>query len=204
MPPGRTARLWLRRRLAVASRGIDVLEQKTHALVREQRRLRHHVDDTRRDWEDASRDADLWFLRAVVIGGNQQVELVCSQLDGRANATVAWRSVMGVAYPAQVRLAVPDPGPVGSLARSSALAFASSAHQRALEAALDHAAATRALALVERELAVTQRRLKGLENRWVPRLQQTLHDVELSLAEDERDDMVRARWVADQYQGGRR
>jgi V/A-type H+-transporting ATPase subunit D len=200
LPPGRMGRLWLRRRLDVASRGIGVLEQKTHALAREERRLRQHVEDTREDWEDASQQADRWGVRAAVMGGSQQFELARSRLAGPADARVSWRSVMGVACPAQVRLSTPDTSVVGSLGRSSALGFAATAHRRALEAALAHAAATRALELVEAELAVTRRRLRGLENGWVPRLEVALHDIELDLAEDEREDMVRARWVADRDQ----
>lgn len=201
MPPGRTARLWLRRRLDVADRGIDVMEQKTHALVREHRRLGHLAEEAEQAWQEASREAERWFVRAVVLGGSQQLQLVRAASDRRAEARISWRSMMGVAYPAQVHLEVPDPGPIGSLARSSALSRAAEAHRRAAEAALEHAAASRALRLVEDELEVTRRRLRGLENRWVPRLEELLHDVELTLAEDEREDMVRARWVADREEG---
>lgn len=202
MPPGRTARLWLRRRLDVASRGIDVLEQKTHALAREQRRLSHHVEDTRSAWHNAARDANRWFVRATVVGGSQQLELAHSQQPAAADVRVSWQGLMGVAHPAQARLEPSERAPLGSVARSSALAYASDAYRRAVAAALDHAAATRALELVEGELAVTRRRLRALENRWVPRLEQLLHDVELSLAENEREDMVRTRWVAGNDHGG--
>ena len=199
MPPGRTARRWARRRLEVADRGIEVLEQKVHALAREQRRLRHHVDDTEQAWTRASREADRWFLRAAVLGGATQFDL--ARPAGDADATITWRSIMGVAAPSEVRVTPAPQVPVGSLAHTSALAHAATAHRQAVVAALDHAAATRALAVVEGELAVTRRRLRGLRDGWVPRLEQALHDVELRLAEDEREDMVRSRWVG-QRQGG--
>jgi H(+)-transporting ATP synthase subunit D len=197
LPPGRAGRLWLRHRLDVAGRGISVLEQKIHALVREQRRLRHHVEDAERRWKEASRDADRWFLRSQIIGGNQELELARSQLDRRADAKISWRTVMGVTYPGQVRLDAPDAGVIGGVARSSALVFAAAAFREATAAALDHAAATRALHLVDDELAVTRRRLRGLEHRWVPQLRRTLRHIDLALAEEEREEIVRARWVAE-------
>ena len=67
MPPGRTARLWLRRRLDVADRGIDVMEQKTHALVREHRRLGHLAEEAEQAWQAASREDQRLF--AIIQGG---------------------------------------------------------------------------------------------------------------------------------------
>lgn len=196
LPPGRTARPWLRDRLATAHRGIDVLEEKTHALVQEHRRLAQHVDDTRRAWEARWREADRWFERAAVIGGSQQFELARGALGATADARVAWRSMMGVTYPAQVDVAVPATDDVATLGRSSALTDAAAAYREAVVAGLDHAAATRALELIEAELATSRRRLRALEHRWVPQLEQAAHDVDVALAEAEREDMVRARWAA--------
>jgi V/A-type H+-transporting ATPase subunit D len=196
MPPGRNARQWLRKRLDTTARAIGVLEQKTHALVRERRRLRHHFEETRGSWEQAMREADRWFLKAVVIGGRRQLDLARSRIVA-ADAQIRWRSLMGVTFPADVRVEAPQASGVADVARSSALACAAGAYRRAVESALDHAAAIRALELVEAELALTRRRLRGLDNHWVPRLTHKLHEVELSLAEEEREDMVRAKWVAE-------
>lgn len=204
MPPGRSARPWLLHRLEVAARGIDVLEQKVQALVGEQRRLRTHAERTRDAWAQASRTAERWVLRTRAIGGAQQLELVSAQLVRGADARITWPTIMGVTYPAQVRLDAPTVDAAGSLARSSALPFAAEAYRRAAAAALDHAAATRALELVERELASTRRRLRGLEHHWVPRLHATLSEVEQRLAENEREDTVRSRWVVERDEGSRR
>lgn len=196
LPSGRMARLWLRDRLDVANRAVSVLEQKIHALTREQRRLRHHVEETERIWTDALREADHWFLRATVIGGNLQIQLARSQVEGPAEAQLRWRSLMGVTYPAEVSLETPSTGALGSVAHSAALAFAAKAYAQAVKLALDHAAATRAVELLASELTLTRRRLRGLDNRWIPLLRRTLHDVELRLAEEEREEMVRSKWVA--------
>ena len=196
LPRGRAARLWLRDRLAVAERGTDVLEQKLHALTREQRRLAQHHRQTRTAWQQAMAEADRWFRRAVVLGGSQQFQLARAELTHPAEARVGWRTTMGATYPARVDLQLPDTAGVAAIGRSSALASAAGAYQQAVTAALDHAAAARALDLVEVELAITRRRLRALQHRWVPELTATLHEVELALDEEEREDMVRAAWAA--------
>lgn len=201
LPPGRSARHWLRRRLETAKRAIDVLEQKTHALMRERRRLRHHLDEAGQSADAALREADRWFLRAVVVGGRAQIDLARAEMKGTADARIRWRSLMGVTYPAEVELAAPAIGDVGDAARSSALVCATRAYGRAVALALDHAAAIRALELVDAELALTRRRLRGLEKHWIPQLRESLHAIELRLAEEEREDMVRAKWVARRTEG---
>lgn len=195
-PSSRTARLRIRRNLQTASRAIDVLEQKSHALASEHRRLRQHVEETRRRWEEAHREAETWYVRACVVGEEPQTALAEAVLGDRpAQVRVTWRSVMGVTYPTGAALDVARGPAIGEVARSAALGEAASAHGRAAAAGLDHAAACRALELVERELAITRRRLRALEHRWVPRLRVGLRDVELALAAQEQDDAVRSRWA---------
>ena len=49
--PGRAGRLWLLRRLDVARRGADVLDQKRQTLLREQERLAKRLAETTTEWE---------------------------------------------------------------------------------------------------------------------------------------------------------
>jgi V/A-type H+-transporting ATPase subunit D len=200
---GRAALLALGRRRAVATRSVEILQRKAQALASEQRRLRHHVDETRRAWETASRDADRWFLRATMLGGVQQLELVRPQITA-AEASVEWRSTMGLIRPERTAVSVVAPEAIASLARSSALPPAAAAHRAAVRAALDHAAASRALALLDDELARTRRRLRALEHRWLVELDRQMHEIELVLAEQERDDAVRTRWASRSDHGGGR
>jgi V/A-type H+-transporting ATPase subunit D len=195
-PPGRSGRTWLRDRLAIARRGADVLEQKVHALVREQRRLAHHHRQTARAWHEAMDEAERWMQRALVIGGTHQVALAAAALPSRADADVVWRSTMGATHPARVDLHAPEPDVLRDIGATSALHEAAVAFGRAARAGLEHAAATRALEVVETELVVSRRRLRALDHRLAPALAATLRRVELALDEEEREDMVRAAWAA--------
>jgi V/A-type H+-transporting ATPase subunit D len=200
MPPGRAGRLWLKRRLEIARRGRDVLEQKRRVLFGEERRLRHLVEETGGEWKERCQAAETWLLRAVLLGGERQIPIARAHLDRAAGGRVVWRSAMGLAFPAEVDCELPSPIWFSLLGNTSALEFAASAHRRALTAAVEHAAARRALELISAELDLTVRRLRAVEQRWIPRLESALHDLELALEERERDETVHARWARERRQ----
>lgn len=189
-PPGRAGRLWLRRRLEIARRGLDLLDRKLRILRREQERLALLVQRTGDDWQRACGDAETWLLRATLLGGQRALRLAG---DGpAAEVAVVWAETMGIRYPGQATDAPPaDHAPLGP--RSAALGQAASAHRAALAAALRHAAATTAARIVDEEVAATRQRLRAIQDRWIPRLQTALAGVELSLDEQERADGVRLR-----------
>lgn len=62
--------------------------------------------------------------------------------------------------------------------------------------------ATRAVAIVETELAATRARQRAIENRWVPRLEEELRMLEVRLDELDREENVRLRWAAARLKDG--
>ena len=56
-----------------------------------------------------------------------------------------------------------------------------------------HAAAAEALRVVEAEALATRYRLRAIEDRWIPRLEQALAEVTLALEEQELSDAARLR-----------
>jgi V/A-type H+-transporting ATPase subunit D len=192
VPPGRTGRLWLRERLAVSDRAANLLEQKRQALLGETSRLRQLAEDTQGRWEAACRGAELWLLRAALVGGERQFDVAAAHVGGPAEARIVWRSTMGLAYPWEAACVPGPPVELDGFGDASALGFAAAAHRAALVVAVEHAAAARALDLVTRELEVTTRRLRAIERRWIPRLGAALHEVERRLEEQEREAVIRA------------
>jgi V/A-type H+/Na+-transporting ATPase subunit D len=67
------------------------------------------------------------------------------------------------------------------------------AHAAALEAAVQYAAAAEALRIIKAEVLATRYRLRAIEHRWIPRLEQALADVTLALEEQELADAARLR-----------
>jgi V/A-type H+-transporting ATPase subunit D len=190
VPPGRAGRLWLRDRLATAERGLDLLDRKLRILRREQERLRLLERRSGEEFQRTCRDAETWLVRAALLGGQRGLRLATGSQPARV--TIGWRDTMGIRYPAEASCALPEPVPPPA-AGTAALGPATDAHRAALTAAVRHAAAAAAVRLVGEEVATTGQRLRAVEDRWIPRLQAALTELELSLDELEQADHARLR-----------
>ena len=193
LPPGRAGRIWLRRRLATARRGADLLDRKLRILRLEQQRYQLLAERSEAAWGEAQRDADTWLLRAALLGGQRALRLATD--GGDTDITITWATTMGVSHPTHGTCNIPErlattPGPA-----STAVAYAAAAYATALRAAVDHAVADAALHAVEREVDATRRRVRAINDRWIPRLTEAQHRVQLVLDEQEHDDAVRLRWA---------
>jgi V/A-type H+-transporting ATPase subunit D len=194
LPPGRAGRIWLQRRLAVAERGADLLDQKLRLLHAERQRLSVHAERTGEAWRAAAREADDWLVRGALLGGQRGIRLAAR--SGPAEVEVTWTYLMGVRYPSQVRCTPGASEPGAPPPDNAALVAARDAHLRALEAAVTHAAAAAAVRVLEVEEVATRRRLRAIEDRWMPRLQQALAQIQLGLEEQEHAEGVQLRWAA--------
>ena len=190
VPPGRAGRLWLRGRLATAERGLDLLDRKLTILRREHERLQLLERRTGEELERTWRDAERWLLRAAVLGGQRGLRLAAGGQP--AGVTVAWRDTMGIRYPADATCDLPEPPPP-PVAGTAALGPATDAHRAVLAAAVAHAAATTAVRLLGEEVTATRQRVRAVQDRWIPRLQAALAELELSLDELEQADNARLR-----------
>jgi V/A-type H+-transporting ATPase subunit D len=191
LPPGRAGRLWLHRRLAVARRAATLLDQKLHILRHEEDRLVLRAQRTGSEWEQHCREAETWLLRAALLGGQRALRHAGDPPP--AEVTVTWASTMGVHHPDTGSCAVPRQDPAAPTPGGAALVEAVTAYERALEAAVHHAVAEGARSAVSAETAATRRRLRSVEQRWLPRLEECLAALHLELSESERAEDVRLR-----------
>jgi V/A-type H+/Na+-transporting ATPase subunit D len=187
VPPGRAGRIWLVRRLETARRGADLLDRKLRILQGELARRHAAAAETEARWDLCRADAQAWLLRATLLGGQRAIRLAD---DGqRAEVTIAYELAMGVRYPSRAACAFPSPvtwdGPV--------VAHTRRAHRAALAAAAEHAAAAAAVRVVDAEVRATRYRLRAVQDRWIPGLEQALADVTFALEEQERSDAARLR-----------
>lgn len=200
-PPGRAGRPWLIRRLAVARRGADVLDDKRRGLLRERARFAAIVDEARDAWEHAVREAEVWLQRGVLISGQRSLELAIFHVAEQADVRLAWRRSLGVMYPSDAEVRLPPTPDLVAPGGSAALPAAAAAYGRAVEAGARFAAARSALDRMDAELASTTRRLRALERRWIPAHEEALAKRTLELDETEREDAVRGRWFAEHQTG---
>ena len=75
VPPGRAGRLWLLRRLEVAARGADVLDQKRRTLLRERQRTATALAERRRTGSAQRAAAAQWNDRALALAGERRLRL---------------------------------------------------------------------------------------------------------------------------------
>lgn len=186
--------MWLRRRLLTAERGRDQLDRKLRILIPEQERLRilrHRCD---RDWGDACARARTWLLRAALLGGQDAIRHACPASPVQIGLT--WASAMGLRYPAHATLREESLADAVQPPANAAVTAAVQAHRDALQAAVRVAAAQEALRRVDAEIAMTRRRLRALDRRWLPSLREALVGLELALEQAEQEDGVRLRRAA--------
>jgi V/A-type H+/Na+-transporting ATPase subunit D len=194
MPPGRAGRLWLQHRLSTAQHGADLLDHKLRILRAEREHLALERDMMAAEWESASREADTWLLRSVLLGGERSVRLAGT--PAFAEVRILWEQSMGVRYPAEARCTVPEPAPDAPPPGNAALVTARDRSRRAVQAAVRQAALETAVRVLEAQETATRHRLRAIEDRWIPRLQQALAELQFKLDEDEHNDAVRLRWAA--------
>lgn len=190
VPPGRAGRIWLARRLEVARRGADLLDRKLRILQGELARLQALAAGTAAQWDRCQAEAEAWLLRAALPGGERVIRLAD---DGqRADVRIGYQATMGIRYPCQAECTIPPPATWDS----PVVAAARHAHRTALAAAGQHAAATAAVRTVEAEVRLTRYRLRAVQDRWIPRLEETLAQVSFTIEELERADAARLRRAA--------
>jgi V/A-type H+-transporting ATPase subunit D len=195
LPPGRAGRLWLLHRIDGGRRGEDVLEQKRRALAREELRLRDEVERAAAEWRRAGTEARRWLYRAALLGGERDLALACFYAAGDTTVEIAWRNTLGVVHPADVQVVTP-PKRTATQAGTPALEPAAEAHRVAVGAAARHAAVSTSHRRIAAELALTARRLRTIERRWLPEHEGALRELELRLDEDEREESGRILWAA--------
>ena len=195
VPPGRAGRLWLMRRLEVAVRGTDVLDQKRRTLLRERQRTATTLADAAAAWEREARLATQSNDRALALAGERRLRLGAVHCTRPATAEVTWRNMIGTVIPTEVRVDIAELADFVALGGGATVALAADAHRRALAAAAAHAAARTAHEAIEREFTATTRRLRAIERRWIPEHERALRRLELELAERELEDISRARFA---------
>ena len=193
VPPGRAGRLWLLERLHTAERGVELLDSKLRVLRREQRRYHLHAERTAQRWTAACREAQLWQLRAVLLGGHRAQRAALPPEP--AQVDIDWTVVMGVRHPRAATVRGGEPDPMAAAPSNAALVQAVPAFRAALDAGAQHAVATEAVRRIDAEVEATRRRLRAVQDRWIPRLADALREVEMALEELELAEGSRLRWA---------
>jgi V/A-type H+-transporting ATPase subunit D len=189
-PPGRAGRTWLRRRLATATRSRDQLDRTLHVIDVERHRLLALEERYRADWERACSEGATWLARAAALVGRDGIRTATPAPC--LTAEVGWTTTAGTPHPLTVavtRATAPEP----TSHASTALAPAAAAYEHAVTAGAALAGVQAALRRLDQEAAATRRRLRGLDKRWIPQLEESLRVLEAGLEQVEHEDRARLR-----------
>jgi vacuolar-type H+-ATPase subunit D/Vma8 len=190
-PRTRAGLLQLATRVARARRASELLSSKEEALERERVRLEGHAARARNAWIGQCRDAENELVRARMFGASDELALLVARgPTDLASIKPHWETSMGIAYPGSVEC---EPGERPAVTSTAALCQAIDAYRQALEAGVQHAAASAAVQRLDAELAATRRRRRAIEDRLQPALEKAWRELDLHLDELDRDEALRVR-----------
>jgi V/A-type H+-transporting ATPase subunit D len=202
VPPTKSSLLALRRQLAFAREGYDLLEQKRKLLVFElMRRLRRALDVERRV-EAALSLAFAELREALLDSGAAEIDRAAFGVRMAHTVDLSDQRLMGMRLPvvrARIEAAGARFGMSGTTARTDAAArgFAG-----LLPALAELAELQTVIHRLARELRGTQRRCNALERIFIPDYRDTIAYIEGELEEREREAFVIFRMIRERLARG--
>ncbi|TAJ45576.1 V-type ATP synthase subunit D [Methanofollis fontis] len=192
--PTRIELLKIRKRIVVAGKGHELLQEKLDAMVMEFFRLRGERERLRQAMEEAFAAAYPPLLRAGMVMGERGLDIALGCAAPAREIGAGTRTVMGTAVPA-LRLPPPGTGEPGYplAAHGADLDEGRRRCEEAVRAALRCAEAEGALVRLAEQIATTRRRTNALAYVLLPSLRDTAAYIEGYLEEMEREDLYRRK-----------
>jgi V/A-type H+-transporting ATPase subunit D len=181
----------LKRRIALARKGYDLLKKKQDELMRQFLELLEQIGDLRKDIEDRLQKAHRSFLMALSVMDRQKMESAMMFPSQKLTLDVSTTAVMNLRLP---KFDVQSVGSVFSygLADTSAeLDNALGAYSELLPEMLRLSQIERSVELLASEIEVTRRRVNALEYILIPNLTDTIKYITMRLDEMERSNLSR-------------
>lgn len=189
VPPGRAGRLRLRRRLAVAEHGANLLDRKLQALLVEQGVRSAAARESEQAWRTSVPAARIWLARGLSAGGRDALRQAVPGAE--ATAAVHDTVFMGVRYPDRADCEPPSAESAELGAPGAALISARAAYRDAVRAGVRAAADLAAERAVDGAVLTTRRQLRALRRHWIPRLREACAHLDFALEQSDFEDSVR-------------
>lgn len=183
-----------RGQLGLAVRGVDLLQKKRDALVREFFGLIHETLEARRQLNAAGREAHMALFLAKAFDGPQEVEVLSLSVPVISNAQAEVENVWGTRVP---RLEVERPRgiTVSPLGVGGQTLAAQAAFRKLSEALLRVANTESRLRRIGEEIKKTARRVNALEQAVIPGIQSQIHYIQQVLDQQEQEDIFRLKRI---------
>lgn len=196
--PTRMELLRLKKRVALARKGHELLKEKMDALVMEFVEILRKIGRTKRRAFELLSVAHRSLSKCLASMGTVETEQASRETRKELQVDLSTRFVMGVSVPTvEIKSVERDPLGRGYSVHttSSLLDEASRDFERAFEVLVQLAELEEAARAVGRELEKTKRRVNALEYILIPRLEETIKFIVLRLDEMERENFVRMKRI---------
>jgi len=192
--PTRMNLLTRRSQLVLALRGVDLLQKKRDALVKEFLSLVHETIEARKQLHAASRQAHKALLLAKSFDGPEAVEVFSRSVPVLSDVQASVENLWGTRVP---RLTVAWPrGVTTSLVAAQRQTIAAQSAFRALSRALVQVANTESrLRRMGEEIKKTARRVNALEMAVIPGIRSQIHHIQEVLDQHEQEDIFRLKRI---------
>jgi len=203
VPATKSNLLRLREHLEFVRAGHELLEQKREVLLEELLDVHREAGALRRATEAALAAAYRSLAQALLAGGRALLEREALAEEGTQRLRARERSVMGVVVPLLELEVGGAGGPAAAPGWSPPAAARVGRQVRALLPGLARLAEIEVSCLrLGTELRATQRKVNALENVFIPEYRDTIHFIEGSLDEREREALFQRKRVKARQTGG--
>jgi len=186
----------LRKRRRIAERGGELLREKLDALMIEFFQFAREISALRAKTQDLLSQTYTRFIEAQMLMGFGRMEETAISVQDRFEVEASTRNVIGVSIPyAQVKVLPLEGYPYSMIGTSAKLDEAVALMVEAVKNVAELSAAEAAIRRLAEAIAATKRRVNSLEYIVVPRIQNTIRYIEMSLQERAREDFFRLKRI---------
>ncbi len=194
--PTRMELIALRKRRHIAERGGDLLREKLDALMIEFFQFAREITALRAKAQDLLQRTYQRFIEAQMLMGFSRMDETAITVQDRFEVEASTRNVIGVSIPyAHVKVKPLEGYPYSMLSTSAKLDEAVALMAEAVKNVAELSAAEAAIRRLAEAIAATKRRVNSLEYIVIPRIQNTIRYIEMSLQERAREDFFRLKRI---------
>jgi V/A-type H+-transporting ATPase subunit D len=183
-----------RSQLGLALRGVDLLQKKRDALVREFFGLIHETLEARRQLNGAGQEAHMALFLAKAFDGPREVEVLSLSVPVISDARAEVENVWGTRVP-RLEVERPRGTTVSPLGVGGQTLAAQAAFRKLSEALLRVANTESRLRRIGEEIKKTARRVNALEQAVIPGIQSQIHCIQQVLDQQEQEDIFRLKRI---------
>lgn len=195
--PTRMELLSIRKKLTLAEKGHNLLEQKRDSLVERFFSVIDRRNELVHDLDEMLKESFQSLIQAQMIMGEEQVDRIAQLAPPAGEITFTQDNIMGVKIPKMddSSFSIPQEPSYGMAESCAKLDDSQQQFRTAMEKIIKLADLEGGIKSLAVEIEKTKRRVNVLENNLIPKLKATQKYIEMQLEEREREDFFRRKRI---------